>query len=167
MKLRILGATSAAAFVLAMAGCGGGVDPGSVLDQGADLASAAPSVGVSIDPSAAAKALNITTTEGLKLALEAVGISDVHPVASQDGSIAAWAAVPKFKKCPVLFVRTPDGSYEAIKLRKPDGSEQQIEGLGAQPTPLDFAGFALKNLSTMADCNGDQAPAEADWPKTA
>jgi hypothetical protein len=149
MRFRLALAT-AALVVLGAAGCG---IPGVSVDSGSSSQPAA----VSID-----------SNEALKAALEAAGIQDVHPVTAPDANtVAAWAAVPKFKKCPVLFTAAKGGQYKAVKLQKPDKTSANLEGLPAQPDVLAFATWALTHMDLMNQCQGDAAPAEADWPTTA
>jgi hypothetical protein len=159
MKLGLFGLCAVALFALAACN-GSSIDIGAGTDSGnteQPAASGSP---------ATKPVLNITTADMLRTALEAAGITSVHPVNTTDGSIAAWASVPGFQKCPVRFVRTPDGSYDAQQLHKPDGAIVQLEGLPKQPSPLDFASFGAQNLTTLFDCRGDTPPAEGDWPTT-
>lgn len=149
MRFRIL-AMLAAAVTLALAGCGDSV-PGVSLGEGNGSQPAT----VTIDSAA-----------GLKAALEAAGIQNVHPVNTDNGTLAAWAVMPKFKRCPILFEVGTDGKYNATQLQKPDKSRVNPEGLGPNADAAGFALWAVTNANLLNDCAGDTPPAEADWPKT-
>ncbi|HKX72760.1 MAG TPA: hypothetical protein VJM32_01970 [Candidatus Saccharimonadales bacterium] len=125
--------------------------------------------GVSVDGGSSSQpaTVSIDSNEALKAALVAAGIQDVHPVTAPDANtVAAWAAVPKFKKCPVLFTAAKGGQYKAVKLQKPDKTQANLEGLPAQPDVLAFASWALTHMDLMSQCQGDTAPVETEWPTT-
>lgn len=156
MKMRYV----ALAMAAALAGC---AQPGATTNEPATppkvehSARAEPSIGA---------ATKIDTDQALAFALEQAGITDVHPVKSADGGVAAWATVPKFKKCPIYLRAVNNEAYSVSHIRMPDGTikPMDMEGYAISPTAADLASWAANNMLTITGCFGGQAPAANDWP---
>jgi hypothetical protein len=139
--------------------------PVSVGNTPAQQQSAQPGTGAnpSANPGTGA---TFATGDDLKLALEAVGITDVHPIVTPD-KLGAWASVPAIKGCPVFVLVTGGTDYTITHMlnAKDEIVPLSLEGTPLSPTAGDLAKLLLTDPATYRPCVTNQAP--TSWPVVA